>query len=156
MGELLSSYQCESRLSEIAAIYQHPLSSVSDLSKQAPRLRMETISRRETVCDGNHLHREWTHPIRESSCACFVTKAVGPPDSGKPNVRWDGKGIVKQYARLMRHCTWETSQRTDRYLLPLLNHSFTLAFVSSDRVREFRFQSPRSLQPTKSGQIRVG
>jgi len=23
-----------------------------------------------------------------------VTKTVGPPDSGKLNVRWDGKGMV--------------------------------------------------------------
>jgi len=25
-----------------------------------------------------------------------VTKTVGPPDSGKLNVRWDGKGMVNR------------------------------------------------------------
>lgn len=28
------------------------------------------------------------------ACACRVTKTVGPPDSGKLNVRWDRKGMV--------------------------------------------------------------
>jgi hypothetical protein len=29
-----------------------------------------------------------------TACACRETKTVGPPDSGKLNVRWDGKGMV--------------------------------------------------------------
>jgi len=40
------------------------------------------------------LHREWSHRVRALACACRVTKTVGPPDSGKLNVRWDGKGMV--------------------------------------------------------------
>ncbi len=62
----------------------------------SPRLRVETISQSETVCHGNHLHWQRFHQVRESNCACSAMKTVGPPYSGKLNVRWDGKGMVKE------------------------------------------------------------
>jgi hypothetical protein len=42
---------------------------------------------------GHYLHRQRPYQVSEGSCACLVTKAVGPPYSGKLNVRWDGKGM---------------------------------------------------------------
>src|SRR5271157_1248665 len=94
MGELLSPYQCEQRVPKLATIHQHSLSSVLELSPSRSRLRVEEIPECDSVRPRHDLHREWSHRVRALACACRVTKTVGPPDSGKLNVRWDGKGMV--------------------------------------------------------------
>src|SRR5215472_1252296 len=94
MGSVLPPHQRERRLSSFAAIHQHSLSPIPELPQQRSWLRMEEISECGSVCPRHHLHRERSHWVRALACACCVTKTVGPPDSGKLNVRWDGKGMV--------------------------------------------------------------
>src|SRR5215471_21149477 len=94
MGKLLSPHQCEQRLSQLATIHQHSLPALLELSSSRSRLRMEEVSECGSVCPRDHLHRERSHRVRMIACARCETKTVGPPDSGKLNVRWDGKGMA--------------------------------------------------------------
>ena len=55
-----------------------------------------SIPKCDSVRPGNDLHRERSHQVRVRVCACCGKKTVGPPDSGKLNVRWDGKGMVNR------------------------------------------------------------
>ena len=57
---------------------------------------MEEISKQQAVCDGAHLHRQRRAPVHDETCAWFKMKTIGPPYSGKLNVRWDGKGMVNR------------------------------------------------------------
>jgi len=56
-------------------------------------------------------------------------KTVGPPYSGKLNVRWDGKGMVNGHERDSEALQQGNRQKTDRPCLKLLSHSFTLDLV---------------------------
>jgi RNA-directed DNA polymerase len=62
-------------------------------------------------------------------CACRVTKTVGPPDSGKLNVRWDGKGMVNGQDDASEALQKGKPAETDRRRLKSLSHSFTLDWV---------------------------
>src|SRR3984893_15140822 len=126
MGELLSPHQCQRRFSALAAIHQHSLSPVSELSQYRPRLRVEEIPECGSVYPGHHLHRERSHQVRVKVCACCGTKTVGPPDSGKLNVRWDGKGMVTGHADASEALQKGKPAETDRRHLKSLSHSFTL------------------------------
>jgi RNA-directed DNA polymerase len=53
-------------------------------------------------------------------------KTVGPPYSGKLNVRWDGKGMVIDQDRASEALHMGKPAATDMPSLPSLNHSFTL------------------------------
>jgi hypothetical protein len=57
-------------------------------------------------------------------------KTVGPPDSGKLNVRWDGKGMVNGKDEASEALQRGKPAATDRPHLQSLNHSFTLDFVA--------------------------
>ena len=64
-------------------------------------------------------------------------KTIGPPYSGKLNVRWDGKGVeTTPTVTLLRHCKGGNSQRTDRNCLKRFNLSFTLDFIVTGTTRE--------------------
>lgn len=56
-------------------------------------------------------------------------KTVGPPYSGKLNVRWDGKGMVTDHDWASEALQLRKPAATDRPCLPSLNHSFTLDYV---------------------------
>jgi Reverse transcriptase (RNA-dependent DNA polymerase) len=82
-------------------IYIHPSkSSQRNIRRRiksfTKRRRVEAIPECGSVRPRNDLHRERSHQVRVRVCACRVTKTVGPPDSGKLNVRWDGKGMVNR------------------------------------------------------------
>jgi hypothetical protein len=62
-------------------------------------------------------------------------KTVGPPYSGKLNVRWDGKGMVTDQDRASEALHMGKPAETDRPGLPSLSHSFTLDFVILMRAR---------------------
>ncbi len=81
-------------LPRVAAFRQHSLSQVLDPEKQRPGFRMETLSEQQAVCDGARLHRQRPAHVPGETCAWCAMKTVGPPYSGKLNVRWDGKGMV--------------------------------------------------------------
>ena len=44
------------------------------------------------------------------ACARCETKTVGPPDSGKLNVRWDGKGMVTGHDEANEALQWGNPQ----------------------------------------------
>ena len=70
-----------------------------------PRLWVEEVPECGSVRPRDDLHRERSHQVRMKVCACCVRKTVGPPDSGKPNVRWDGKGNGEPATMgILRHC----------------------------------------------------
>jgi hypothetical protein len=56
-------------------------------------------------------------------------KTVGPPYSGKLNVRWDGKGMGGNHDRASEALQQGKPAVTDRRGLPSLSHSFTLDFI---------------------------
>jgi hypothetical protein len=58
-------------------------------------------------------------------------KTVGPPYSGKLNVRWDGKGMVGNYDRASEALQQGKPAATDRRCLPSLSHSFTLDYIGA-------------------------
>src|SRR5687767_4157555 len=56
-------------------------------------------------------------------------KTIGPPYSGKLNVRWDEKGMgYLAMEELVRHCSGKPAE-TGRFFLKLIYHSFTLGLA---------------------------
>src|SRR5262249_29639555 len=96
VGKLLPTHQRQPSVPRASALRQHPMSQVLDPEKYRPGFRMETLSEQQAVCDGARLH--WQRPAggHGATCAWCAMKTVGPPYSGKRNVRWDGKGMVNR------------------------------------------------------------
>jgi hypothetical protein len=64
---------------------------------QSQQLRADLAGRiwavKSSLCDQD---ADFGLVPRVKVCACCGQKTVGPPDSGKLNVRWDGKGMVNR------------------------------------------------------------
>src|SRR5215467_2084925 len=83
--------------SAAAVLCQHSLSTLLDPKKERPGVRMAVLSEPQAVCDGLSIY--WQRPagVHGETCAWWTVKTVGPPYSGKLNVRWDGKGMGSVY-----------------------------------------------------------
>src|SRR4029434_911558 len=96
VGQLLPPHQRQPGIPRIAAVRQYSLSPVLDPEKESPGCRVETFHEQQAVCDGARLHWQRHAHVPGETCAWCAMKTVGPPYSGKLNVRWDGKGMVNR------------------------------------------------------------
>src|SRR5262249_29632041 len=96
---------------------------------------MEALSEQQAVCDGLGLYRQRPAGGCDETCAWWPVKTVGPPDSGKLNVRGEGKGRAPGTGLGRWGPDRGKRAAADRPCLRLLNHSFPLDLVVLHRDR---------------------